>query len=555
MSSASIYYAADGYVTQRERLMGRHAAGEGFLNAFFATEPKSHFECCAANKAAAGGFLKLARQVRPEATVGWFGHDGLAQAARTGALYLPGPSLVSQAWLRAAGEPGAFSLCGVTHTISSDRVMDELREMLTAPVEPWDALICTSAVVHSSVERLLRERAEWLHRRLGATRIVMPQLPVIPLGVDTAAYRPKPQARTDWRARLDIASEDIALLFVGRLSYHAKAHPGQMFEAAQALARSLGPGRRVHFILAGWYANDSIADAFRAGAQALCPSVQLHEVDGRAADARFDVWSAADIFFSLSDNYQETFGLTPLEAAACGLPAVVSDWNGYRDTVVEGRTGFRVRTWAPPPGSMGDLAHAYHAGTMNYDHYIGHTCLAVAADMRECTERLLALAHSPELRQSMGEAARRHAVENFDWKVIVGRYRELWQELAAIRTRLQAAAPRPPRLRLPDPTTLFGDYPTRALTPELRLLAGAAPANALEKIEAHPLWSFGRASRLPADRLRILLTLAGRTGGATVAELLAAASGAAPTAWRSLGWLIKSGLLQVAPADSDGVTK
>jgi glycosyltransferase involved in cell wall biosynthesis len=555
MSSASIYYAADGYLTQRERLMGRHAAGEGFLNAFFATEPTSHFECCAANKAAAGGFLKLARQVRPEATVGWFGHDGLAQAARTGTLYLPAPSLADQAWLRAAGEPGAFSLCGVTHTISSDRVMDELREMLTAPVEPWDALICTSTVVRSSIERLLRERAEWLHRRLGATRMVMPQLPVIPLGVDTVSYRPKPLARTDWRARLGIAENDVALLFVGRLSYHAKAHPGQMFEAAQALARSLEPGRRVHFILAGWYANDAIAEAFRAGAQSLCPSVQLHEVDGRTADARFDVWSAADIFFSLSDNYQETFGLTPLEAAACGLPAVVSDWNGYRDTVIEGRTGFRVRTWAPPPGTMGDLANAYHAGTMNYDHYIGHTCLPVSVDMRECVERLVALGNSAQLRQSMGEAARRHAVENFDWKVIVGRYRELWRELAAIRARLQATAPRPPRLRLPDPTLLFSDYPSRSLAPELRLVSGAAPAAALEMLEAHPLWNFGRSSRLPSDRLKVLVNLAARNGGATVAELLASADGATPVSWRSVGWLIKSGLLQLAPADSDGVGK
>jgi starch synthase len=554
MSSASIYYAADGYVTQRERLMGRHAAGEGFLNAFFATEPKPHFECCAANKAAAGGFLKLARQVRPDATAGWFAHDNLAQAARTGTLYLPAPSLANQAWLRAAGEPGAFSLCGVTHTISSDRVLDELREMLTAPVEPWDALICTSAVVRSSVERLLREQAEWLRQRLGATRIVMPQLPVIPLGVDTTAYRPRPQARADWRARLGIGAQDIALLFVGRLSYHAKAHPGQMYEAAQALARRLGPQRRVHFILAGWYANEAIADAFRAGAQALCPSVQLHEVDGRTSEARFDVWSAADIFFSLSDNYQETFGLTPLEAAACGLPSVVSDWNGYRDTVVEGKTGFRVRTWAPPPGTLGDLAFAYQAGTMNYDHYIGHTCLPVSADLGECVERLLALAGSPQLRQSMGAAARRHAVENFDWKVVVGRYRELWRELAAIRQRLQAAAPRPPRLRLPDPAALFCDYPSGTLAPGLRLLPGTAPAAALGELEAHPLWNYGRSSRLPADGLRMLLEQAGRPGGATVAELLAADK-AAPIAWRSLGWLIKSGLLRVAPADSDGVMK
>jgi len=35
---------------------------------------------------------------------------------------------------------------------------------------------------------------------------VMRQLPVIPLGVDTTAYRPRPQARADWRARLGIGA-------------------------------------------------------------------------------------------------------------------------------------------------------------------------------------------------------------------------------------------------------------------------------------------------------------------------------------------------------------
>ncbi|MBI3542646.1 MAG: glycosyltransferase, partial [Deltaproteobacteria bacterium] len=54
------------------------------------------------------------------------------------------------------------------------------------------------------------------------------------------------------------------------------------------------------------------------------------------------VWQAADIFCSLADNVQETFGLTPLEAMAAGLPQVVSDWNGYRDTVRHGVDGFRV---------------------------------------------------------------------------------------------------------------------------------------------------------------------------------------------------------------------
>ena len=48
-------------------------------------------------------------------------------------------------------------------------------------------------------------------------------------------------------------------------------------------------------------------------------------LDGREPEIRINIWSAADIFISLSDNIQETFGLTPIEAMANGLPAIVSD--------------------------------------------------------------------------------------------------------------------------------------------------------------------------------------------------------------------------------------
>ena len=46
-NSASIYFAPDGYLTDHQRLMGRHAAGEGFLRAFFQTARDPEFACCA----------------------------------------------------------------------------------------------------------------------------------------------------------------------------------------------------------------------------------------------------------------------------------------------------------------------------------------------------------------------------------------------------------------------------------------------------------------------------------------------------------------------------
>ena len=49
-------------------------------------------------------------------------------------------------------------------------------------------------------------------------------------------------------------------------------------------------------------------------------------------------YGMADVFVSPSDNIQETFGLSVIEAMASGLPVIVSDWDGYRDTVVDGVT-------------------------------------------------------------------------------------------------------------------------------------------------------------------------------------------------------------------------
>ena len=144
------------------------------------------------------------------------------------------------------------------------------------------------------------------------------------------------------RRSLDVADDEVAVLYVGRLSHHAKAHPFPMFRAASEAARA--SGRRVHLILAGWAAHPAVHDAFVDGARLFAANVRTSLVDGRDPQTRRRVWHAADVFVSPSDNIQETFGLAVLEAMASGLPVVASDWDGYRDLVDHGRTGFLVPT-------------------------------------------------------------------------------------------------------------------------------------------------------------------------------------------------------------------
>ena len=58
------------------------------------------------------------------------------------------------------------------------------------PVQPWDALVCTSDAVKKSVKELLSSQIDYLRHRLKATQFPLPQLPVIPLGTDTKKFAP-----------------------------------------------------------------------------------------------------------------------------------------------------------------------------------------------------------------------------------------------------------------------------------------------------------------------------------------------------------------------------
>jgi len=221
--------------------------------------------------------------------------------------------------------------------------MDGLTSLLTAAVQPWDAVICTSTSSRAVIETLFGRQEDHLSRRLGASRFVRPQLPVIPLGVDCEAQGRRSERTDKARSSLGIEPGDFVVLFLGRLSFHAKANPAPMYLALERLACR----HQVVLIECGWTANDHITQAFSEARAKLCPSVRSIVLDGRSNEVRDTAWAAADVFCSLSDNIQETFGLTPIEAMAAGLPVVVTDWDGYKDPVGAAPMDLPFRPWLP----------------------------------------------------------------------------------------------------------------------------------------------------------------------------------------------------------------
>jgi glycosyltransferase involved in cell wall biosynthesis len=99
-------------------------------------------------------------------------------------------------------------------------------------------------------------------------------------------------------------------------------------------------------------------------------------------------------FCQTVDGDQEGLGLVVLEAMGCGLPVVVSDLPAVHDMITDGETGLLV-----PPQDASELAKAIES-----------------------------LIRNPVYSDRLSRAARRFAVEHFDWHNIAQRYAKLLTE-------------------------------------------------------------------------------------------------------------------------------
>lgn len=545
-ATAVIRSEPDGYDMAKTQLMGRQSAGNGFLRAAVDARGDDPIYGLTAYPKSARAFEDIVHAIDPAARFEWIPAEQLNRVAEVGVLYIADSTVATHTRTRLQVGIGAYSICGVTHTTASHGTMDELVGLLREAVAPWDALVCTSTSVVETVRRVHEAEADYARWRYGVEATpAPPQLPLIPLGVHCDDFRFSADDRAEARSALGLEADEVVGLFVGRLVFHAKAHPLPIFKAMQAAVERTG--KRAALIFSGWAPNEAVDAAYRAGAATYAPDVRVIFVDGRIAERRKHAWAATDLFLSPSDNIQETFGLTPVEAMAAGLPVVVSDYDGYRDTVRADVDGFRVPTWGPAAGNGRGLARAYEAGGITYDRYCWGGASATAVDIAAYSDAVTALVENADLRRRMGEAGRARARTVFDWSVVYAQYQALWADLNA-RRRAAAASPEqrawalaaplaaPGRL---DPFAVFGHYVTHTLDGDTRLaLTPTATRGDLVTALNHPLFS-----ALPTPRVVVEAVFAALQSGTVVLSSLPAATGAKlPIVVRAAGLLVKMGL-------------
>ena len=543
--SFAIYYAGDAYSTAN-KIMGRQSAGKAFMRGVARTWPKAELHGLGQGTETAKAMYAQLKGDGFAGQLKWVEVPNWPALGEIGNLYYPSPAAKDFTYSRNAFNPGAFSVMGVTFTLSSNGAMDQVADLVLPPFKPWDAMICISQAALDFTTRLHDEMKAWWAAQTGATRFNTPQMPVIALGIDCPSFAPNTKLRQTARAALQLQSHEVAFLFSGRLSFHAKANPAPMYQAMEQAAQHAS----VVCIEAGVFPNDAIRTGFLAAQKALAPSVRFIWVDGQDELRYRQAWQGADAFVSLSDNIQETFGLTPVEAMAAGLPVVVSDWNGYKDTVRDGVDGFRVPTTLPPAGMGADLAMRHALGLDTYDFYIGRASLATVIEPTALAQACIALASQPELRSRMGAAGLARATLDFDWPLILQRYAQLADELTKIRLAAGPQAPEP-WVQRADPFARFAHFSSHTLAGNAMVRAQPSAQARLNDLRSLAMANYAfDANLLPPETITALLSVLDKNGGQTVNELLAAAGAATSVGVRCLMWLWKFDLVQVVPVQA-----
>ena len=196
--------------------------------------------------------------------------------------------------------------------------------------------------------------------------------------------------RIEWRKEVrdkwNIPDDAVVFGWCGRIT-RDKGH-NELFEAFREINKS---NKNARLLMVGGYDNAELIDKDLFAWAQNCPEVIFTGPVPRTEVPQ--MYSAMDVFCSLS--YREGFGLVVIEAAAMGVPGIVSDALGQRDTIEHMKTGYLVHTY-----SVEDVVEA-----MNF--FIAN----------------------PEKAEEMGVTARKVVEEQYEQK-------ELFRRLAEHRNQL-----------------------------------------------------------------------------------------------------------------------
>ncbi|HEU4487876.1 MAG TPA: glycosyltransferase [Actinomycetota bacterium] len=214
------------------------------------------------------------------------------------------------------------------------------------------------------------------------------RISIVPAGFDPSELWPIGKELA--RAALGLSPKEPVILHVGRLV--PRKGVDNLIRGFAILRRKHGIEARL-VIVGG--AESEEEERSRLESIAAAEGVMEHVLfaGARPREALRWYYSAADVF--VTTPWYEPFGITPLEAMACGTPVVGANVGGIKFTVRDGETGYLVE-----PNGPGALAERIH-------HIYRH----------------------PALRQALGRQSLDRANHLFTWKMVTARLESLYDEV------------------------------------------------------------------------------------------------------------------------------
>ena len=527
----ALCYDADSFGHGNSAIVGRRSAGMGLLEALYRYLPEGGFAVMASTNADRKAFCRdaIPRGIKG-VSIPMLPLGDLAGLEAAGIAYLPAPNMDDIAFARRKTHEAAFSVVGLTHSLATMRLYNLLSRFIFSPLQTWDALVCTSNAGKSAVLSIIECHRDYLGSR-GITTPPLPlQLPIIPLGIHCDQFDNSKECGTaarEWRRSNGIEDHDVVLLSFGRIDPMTKSHPLPLWIAINHAQHNLDGRINLHLIIAGQAPDRYLVDEIRKVSEDCDLSFRIHWVDGSDESRSRYIWSAADIFISLPDNLQETFGLTPVEAMASALPCIASDWSGYRDTVVPMDTGFLIPTYMPNQDSGLGIyfGNRYEENIDSFSHYVGGLSQVTAIDIEACSSAIEYLAKNPDERRRMGKNGRNRAEQLYDWSVILPQYLDLFDELTVRRKKDFALGTHDPSRVCshpfnPDPLSVFSGFSDKIVDGNTIIRPAQKGGKSYRWLFEHSVTSFARDVLLKPDRIGDLVDKVAADGGCKINQII-----------------------------------
>ena len=186
-------------------------------------------------------------------------------------------------------------------------------------------------------------------------------------GVDLLKFKPNTKVKSSLRKKLKISPSSFVFVFLGRLNSDKGIH--------DLINAFISTDLKSAYLLLVGPDEENISSKFKGNQSNIIFSGLI---------------SSPQDFLAVSDvlclpSYREGFGNVVIEAAATGVPSIVSNIYGLSDAIVLNKTG---------------LSHEPH-------------------DVQEITKLMKSLFNNRKLVMDLGKAAKKRAISEFDSKILV----------------------------------------------------------------------------------------------------------------------------------------